>query len=80
MTLADSNVLINAFRTDSSDHRRCRRWLEDTVHGDARFGVSHQVLSSVIRITTHKKIFARPSPLSEAVDSPKRFSGCPTAR
>ena len=68
MTLADSNVLIHAFRTDSSDHRRCRKWLEDTVHGDARFGVSPQVLSSVIRITTHKRIFVRPSPLAEAVE------------
>jgi len=68
MTLADSNVLINAFRADASDHKRCRRWLGDTIHGDARFGISPQVLSSVIRITTNKKIFVRPSPLEETME------------
>lgn len=68
MTLADSNVLIKAFRADASDHSRCRKWLDETVQGDSRFGVSPQVLSAVIRIATHRKIFAKPSSLAEVID------------
>jgi uncharacterized protein len=50
--LPDVNVLVHAFRSDSSDHDLCRRWLNNAVNGDARCGMSPQVLSGVIRVTT----------------------------
>jgi toxin-antitoxin system PIN domain toxin len=59
--LADVNVLVYAFRPDSSEHARCRAWLEGVVGGPEAFGVSPQVLSSVIRICTNPRAFARPS-------------------
>jgi len=65
--LADVNILVHAFRTDSRDHLACRTWLEGIVNGDARYGVAPQVLSGVIRITTHPKIFAMPSSLKEVL-------------
>jgi len=65
--LPDVNILIQAFRTDATDHRACRGWLEGVVNGEARFGISPQVLSGVVRITTHPKVFARPSGLSEVI-------------
>lgn len=67
MILADVNILVHAFRSDSSHHDICRQWLDGVVNGDSRFGVAPQVLSSVIRITTHPKIFVNPSPTAEAV-------------
>jgi len=67
MILPDVNVLLQAFRTDGSNHVPCRNWLEGVVGGDSRYGMAPQVLSGVIRVTTHPKIFSRPSPLSEAV-------------
>jgi toxin-antitoxin system PIN domain toxin len=67
MTLADVDVLIHAFRSDSSDHLRCRRWLQKCVDGDSSFGVSPQVLSGVIRITTHPRVFVQPSSTEEVL-------------
>jgi len=58
--LADVNVLIYAFRTDSFDHGRYKQWLEAVVNGPAPYAVSPQVLASVIRICTHPRIFRQP--------------------
>ena len=67
MILPDVNVLVHAFRSDSGDHHLCRNWLDGVVNGDSRYGTSPQVLSGVIRVTTHPKIFSHPSPLAEVV-------------
>ena len=67
MILPDVNVLVNAFRSDACDHRLCHRWLDKVVNGQSRFGLAPQVLSSVIRVTTHSKIFAQPSTLKEVL-------------
>ena len=65
MNLPDVNILVHAFRSDASDHEICRHWLDGVVNGDARYGMAPQVLSSVVRITTHPKVFASPSSLDE---------------
>ena len=67
MILPDVNVLVHAFRSDSSDHIRCRDWLSEIVNGASRYGMSPQVLSGVIRVATHPKVFARPSGLAEVM-------------
>lgn len=68
MILPDVNVLVNAFRKDSGDHVLCRSWLETTLNGESRYGISPQVLSGVIRVATHPRVFAHPSPLDETVE------------
>jgi hypothetical protein len=37
------------------------------VNGDARYGIAPQVLSGVIRVTTHPKVFVRPSRIDEVL-------------
>jgi len=49
------------------EHAACRRWLEDALNADAAYGMSPQVLASVIRVATHPRIFARPSRLSDVM-------------
>lgn len=61
MILPDVNVLIYAFRTDSEDHGKYKAWLESVVNGPAAYGISPQVLASVVRICTHPRIFTHPS-------------------
>lgn len=61
MILADVNVLIYAFRSDADNHKAYKDWLESIVNGPSAYGVSPQVLSSVVRICTHPKIFVGPS-------------------
>ena len=67
MILPDVNVLVHAFRADSSNHALCWNWLESVINGDIRFGMSPQVLSGVIRVLTSPRIFAQPSTTEEAI-------------
>jgi hypothetical protein len=63
VTLPDVNVLLYAHREDTAEHAACHQWLLATMQGDAPFGLSEIVLSSVVRIATHPKIFRQPSRL-----------------
>jgi uncharacterized protein len=65
--LPDVNVLVYAFRDDANNHVRYREWLNSVVNGNSAFGMSPQVLGSLIRICTHRTIFPRPSRLDEAL-------------
>ena len=67
MNLADVNILVHALRADSADHVRCRGWLEDEISSGTRFGVSSHVLSAVLRIATHPKIYLPPTPPLDAL-------------
>lgn len=42
-------------------------WLDEMVNGDEAFGLSDLVLSGFLRVVTHPRVFARPSPLVEAL-------------
>lgn len=66
MILCDVNVLIYAFRADAAGHAEYRAWLQRRVAGDEAYGVSELILSAFVRITTHPKVFAKPSTLAEA--------------
>jgi toxin-antitoxin system PIN domain toxin len=66
--LADVNVLIHAFRSDSTQHANCKRWLDKVVTGDMQFGMSPLVLGAVARITTNPRVFRHPSPVGEVFD------------
>lgn len=68
MILPDVNILVHAFRADTPNHGICRRWLDGVVNGDARYGMSPQILSSVIRIATHPKVFVIPSSTDEMLE------------
>jgi toxin-antitoxin system PIN domain toxin len=65
--LPDVNVLLYAFRDDSVDHSRYHGWLEGLVNGDEAYGMSPQVLSSVVRIATHRRIYVSPSRLEDVL-------------
>ena len=67
MILPDVNVLIYAFRSDSRDHPDYREWLEGVLNGEGAYGMSPQVLSSVVRVTTHPRIFSSPSRLDDVL-------------
>jgi uncharacterized protein len=60
LILPDVNVLVYAYRRDTVDHLRYRRWLEDIVNGPSAYGMSPQVIGSVVRVCTHPQIFAVP--------------------
>lgn len=67
MLLCDVNVFVYAHRKDTHAHAACRAWVEALVNGDEAYGVSELVLSGFVRIVTHPRVFARPSPLADAL-------------
>ena len=62
MQSPDVNVLVSAFREDAVHHRRCRTWLLQAVSGRERVGLSELVLSGVLRVLTHPRVFHPPTP------------------
>ena len=67
MQSPDVNVLVSAFREDAEHHRRCRAWLVGAFSGRDRVGLSELVLSGVLRILTHPRIFHPPTPSDAAI-------------
>lgn len=67
MQTPDVNVLVSAFRTDAPHHRRCRDWFEDALAAEEMLALSDLVLSGVLRVLTHPKVFLPPTPLPEAL-------------
>ena len=68
MILIDVNVFVYAFHDGAPDHARFRRWLDDTMSSPSPFGVSELVLSGMVRVATHPRVFDPPAPTAEALD------------
>jgi uncharacterized protein len=66
--LPDVNVLVYAYREDAPRHRAYRDWLEDTVNGDEAYGLADIVLSGLLRVVTHGRVFLPPSPVRHALE------------
>ena len=79
MILIDVNILAYAKRQDSPHHAEFRTWLEETLSSDSIFGISDTILSGVVRILTHPRIFREPTQLDEAlhfVNQLREHPGC----
>jgi len=68
MILVDVNVLVHAYREDAPRHAPIRAWLEELVDSDRAFAVSDLVLSGFLRVVTHPRVFAPPTPLAQALE------------
>ena len=68
MQSPDVNVLVSAFREDAVHHGRCRSWLTGALSGRERLGLSELVLSGVLRVLTHPRVFHPPTPDEAALD------------
>ncbi len=67
----DVNVLVASSRADHPHHVVAREWLEDALaacaHG-GRFTVLPMVAAGFLRIVTHPRVFARPTPGPQALE------------
>jgi toxin-antitoxin system PIN domain toxin len=64
--LPDVNPLVYAFHPDAPQHRQARLWLDSVVNGP-EYGMSPQVLSSVARILTNRRIYTQPQQLERVL-------------
>jgi toxin-antitoxin system PIN domain toxin len=65
--LVDVNVLVYAHREDAPNHEEYHGWLERLLASRETFGISELVLSGVVGVVTHPRIFDPPSPLEAAL-------------
>jgi toxin-antitoxin system PIN domain toxin len=75
MVLPDVNALVYAHREDAPHHAGCRDWAEAVVNGSESYGLSATVLCGFVRVVTHPKVFARPSPLADALEFTEPLRG-----
>lgn len=61
-------MLVYAHRDDTPEHEQIRAWLEAAVNESASFGLSTHVLSGMLRIVTHPRVFDPPTPIDTAVE------------
>ncbi|MGH4022705.1 MAG: type II toxin-antitoxin system VapC family toxin [Pseudonocardiaceae bacterium] len=79
MILCDGNVLVSAHKEGADRHDEYRAWLQDAMNGDEAFGVSDLVLSSVLRIVTHPRVFDPPSTWDRAREFADAVRSAPSA-
>ncbi len=79
MIMTDVNVLIYAHRQEFPEHKRYKRGIEQLIAGDEPYGMADFVLSSFLRIVTHRRVFSPPSSMREAlafVDAVRERANC----
>lgn len=67
MIMPDVNVLVYAAREDAERHAEYRAWLTSAMTGAEPVGLSELVLSTVVRVLTHPRVFDPPTRLSDAL-------------
>lgn len=67
MIVPDVNVLVYAARADAERHAEYRAWVVGAMRGAEAVGLSELVLSGVVRVLTHPRIFDPPMRLTDAL-------------
>lgn len=75
----DVNVLVYAHRSDTEDHPAFREWLDGARQSDEPLGVSDAVLAGFVRVVTHPRVFADPTPAAQAFAFAEAVRSCPAA-
>jgi toxin-antitoxin system PIN domain toxin len=65
--MPDVNVLVAGFRTDDDQHGPVKVWLEQALNGPEVVGLSDAVAVGFLRVVTHPRIFAKPTPIDQAL-------------
>src|SRR5262245_9240711 len=60
MILPDVNVLVHAHNADSAVHEKARAWWDACLAGTEGVGLAWAALLGFVRITTNRRVVARP--------------------
>ena len=66
--LPDVNVLVHAHNADSAVHESARRWWDGCLRGSEGVGLAWATMLGFIRITTNRRIVARPLPVRDVME------------
>lgn len=67
MKISDANLLLYAYNESAEQHERAKKWLEKRLSSPEIFGLSWQIITAFLRISTNPKAFPLPFTLAEAV-------------
>lgn len=62
MLLPDVTVLLYALRSDTDHHQSAAGWLREVHAGDEPIALCPPVLSGLLRLATHRRVFRTPTP------------------
>jgi toxin-antitoxin system PIN domain toxin len=68
MITPDANVILYAYNEDAPKHAEAKEWFEEQLSLPADFGLSWQVITAFLRISTNPKAFPQPFDLPEAIE------------
>lgn len=68
MKIADANLLLYAYNESATQHEPAKEWLENTLASPEIFGLSWQIITAFLRISTNSRAFPLPFTLSETID------------
>lgn len=66
MLLVDVNVLLAAHRDDHPHFTAARGWFEQALDDEQTLGVATVVVGAFLRLATHRRVFATPTPRAAA--------------
>lgn len=78
MLVVDSNVLVYSHRPEAPRHEEFREWLEGARRGDEQLAVADHVLAGFVRIVTHPRVVADPTPLDVALELARALRSSPS--
>jgi len=79
MVLLDVNVLVYAHREDAPGHAGFRDWLGGLAAAEQAFGLADLALAGFVRVVTHPRVFARPTPIEVALQFVEELRALPQA-
>lgn len=77
MILPDVSVLVHAHNSDSPVHERALAWWDTVLAGTEGVGLAWATLLGFLRITTHRRVFARPLTVADVADRVDDWLRCP---
>lgn len=80
MIAVDTNVLIHAHREELEHHAPALERLRRLAEGELPWGIPVFCLGEFLRVVTHPRVFAPPSPLERALEALASLLESPTVR
>jgi toxin-antitoxin system PIN domain toxin len=74
----DTNILIHARRTEMPHHVVAARLLAELATGDRPWTIPWPCVYEFVRVVTHPRVFAPPSPLSDVLEDLDSLLHCPS--
>jgi len=77
MILPDVNVLVHAHNADSALHDRARLWWDACLSGPEGIGLAWATMLGFVRITTNRRVVARPLPVQRVMEQLQAWLALP---